>query len=160
MPGKFSLASILQLRTLVAEQEERTLMRLQAELATLQTARDRTVDEMAQTARAREATLLASGGLSAMHLHAFYESESALRSRLGQIDEQIRTFRDLRERQLRIWESARQKQDVLESLRDGEAVRRRVEENRTEQKAAEENFLMRARFREAAQTRQSLPGKQ
>ncbi len=136
----FSLATVLRVRELAAEAEERALTRIVAELEGLRGALVRTDAELREAAQAREQVFTAAP-LAAMHLHSSYAAAEALRARRGMIEKQIATFEELRTQQAARYGEAYRHREVLASLRDRARDAWSREQNKREEKAADEAFL-------------------
>ena len=140
MSYRFPLSPVLRVRELAAEQEERTLARILAEIEQLRAALTRNAAEQRDTALARQ-KILASAALPAMHLHAFHATAQDLRAREQQLRKQLAAFEQLRLEQTARYREAYQKREVLESLRAQGQTAWHAAERRREEKTADEAFL-------------------
>ncbi len=144
---RFSLAPVLRVRELAAEQEEQTLARIAAEIERLRSAIDRAEADLLQAAAARQQAFGASS-LPAMHLHASYAMAQELRAHGGLLRKQLAAFEELRTQQIARYEEAYRRREVLRSLRDSDREAWMLAQNRHDGKAADDAFLAR-RHREA-----------
>ncbi len=147
MGYRFPLDTVLRVRELAVETEERTLGRILAELEALREALVRTEAELQDTATAREQAF-AGTELPAMHLHASYAVAGMFRARREALTRQIEVFEDLRQKQVVQYEEAYRRREVLISLRDSGREAWVRAQNKREEKAADEAFLNK-RVREA-----------
>ena len=142
MAYRFALASVLRVRELAAQQEERTLARILGEIERLRGAIERSEVELAEAAAGRQ-QVFAAASLPAMHLHASYAMAQEIRARGGLLRQQLANFEELRRLQIVRYEDAYRRREVLVSLRDKHRDAWVVARTRQEGKAADEAFLAR-----------------
>ncbi len=147
MPFQFSLQSVLRLRAAFERMERLRLQALSAAIARLRqevVAIDRSNLKIRQDTQARLA-----GGVAAVEIHFGLWMASANRERKRSLLAQIEDLEEKREVQERSYAAARQKREVVESLREGQWEQYRREQARREQRQADEMFLLRGgRFSE------------
>ena len=141
MAYRFSLAPVLRVRELAAEQEEQTLARIAAEIERLRSAIDRAEADLLQAAAARQQAFASL--LPAMHLHASYAMAQEIRAHGGLLRKQLAAFEELRTQQIARYEEAYRRREVLRSLRDSDRDAWMLAQNRRDGKAADEAFLAR-----------------
>ncbi len=139
---QFSLATVLRVRKLAEEQEERALSHLLRELEKLRADLCRTEADLMETAAARNQAFTGNA-LPAMHLHASYAAAHELRVRSTLIRRQLAHYENLRAAQVSRYEEACRKREVLCSLRDEARDAWTLAQGKREQTAADEAFLAR-----------------
>ncbi len=147
MGYRYPLAAVLRVRELAAEQEERTLARILAEIERLHLAMQRNDTELLQAGETRM-TAFAPAALPAMHLHALYAAAAELRARGALLRTQLNAFEELRRQQLEKYTEAYRRRELMVTLRDKDRAAWSAARNASEEKAASEAFLAR-RMRDA-----------
>jgi flagellar FliJ protein len=114
MAFRFSLATVLRVRSIVEEREERLLQQILYEIS-------QALEALAQTdaaiAASHEARCDALGkSLSAFHLRAFYGDVEELKQTRQQIEGQLEKLEELRDRQLKVYEEARRNREMLTDM--------------------------------------------
>ncbi len=142
MGYRFPLATVLRVRELAAEQEERTLGRIAAEIERLRGLISSNEAELVETARARQQAL-GSVSLPAMHLQVFYASVEDLRARGALLHKQLARFEELRLQQIVRFEEAYRRREILASLQAEQQHAREAAERKREEQAAGEVYLAR-----------------
>jgi flagellar export protein FliJ len=142
MAFRYPLQSLLRLRESLERQEEQRLFALAAEVARLRTQIERLQQEDFESRR-MELQEMASGSSGALlQFEAICGAASeAARRKIGlQLEESERK----RLNQLRVYQAAHQKREILQGLRERQETAYELEIARQEQQIADEAFLMRA----------------
>jgi flagellar export protein FliJ len=141
MGFQFSLDSVLQVRGILEEQEERMLQNILQEIA-------KTRETLAQIeARIAESNAARCGGffkpVFGHKIHAAYGELQELKQNRKDFQEKLRKLEELRDRQLIVYAKARQDREVLADM--CEARRRAYELDMThiEQKVSDDIFISR-----------------
>lgn len=143
MAYRFPLAAVLRVRELAAEREELALARLHADIAATRRGIERLESEIVRTAQVRQQVMASGNSMRAAHLQASYAGVRELRATHEQLQEQLRRQEQARDAQIRVWEAAYQKREVLTGLRDSGRSAWTEAQRKLEQKQAEEGFLAR-----------------
>ncbi len=147
MAFRFALGTVLRVRELAVEQEERMLTRILAEIEALRGALVRTEAEARESAQAREKAYLATA-LPAFHLHGSYAATAELRARAARIRHQLTEFEKLRVQQIARYEEAYRRHELLSGMEAQSRTVWLLAESKREGKAADEAFLARLRARQ------------
>jgi flagellar export protein FliJ len=141
MAFKFSLATVLRLREIAEEREERLLMQIrqqmaqsQQELAELDA---RSVAVIAQ----RESEL--TNQIPATELQDSYMRISMLEERKKIVRERLAKLETLRIQQMKIYETAHRDKEVIEQIREEKLELFQREQVRREQRDMDDNFAAR-----------------
>lgn len=116
MSYNFPLSSVLWLREVVEEREERLLKNIQQEITS-------TVDQLSSLATefaGADADWLGtmSNSCRGIHLHARYEQLEALRQRRKELEQRLEKLEELRGKQLAAYQLARRDREMLDGLHD------------------------------------------
>jgi flagellar export protein FliJ len=142
MAFRYTLQSLLRLRESLERQEEQRLFALAAEVARLraQIERLRQADMESRRVELQEMTGGSSGALLQFAAICGAASENARKKMALQLEEAEGKRLD----QLRVYQAAHQKREILQGLRERQETAYELEIARQEQQIADEAFLMRA----------------
>jgi flagellar FliJ protein len=141
MAFQFPLATVLRVRGVIEEREERMLQKILFEIAQTVEALARTDADIAGSNDARRADVLKP--FIGRNLHASYGEVKELKQSRNDIAGQIEKLEELRGRQLTVYEKARRNREMLTDI--CEEKRGLYESNmaRLEQKALDDNYIAR-----------------
>jgi flagellar export protein FliJ len=141
MAFQFSLATVLRIRGLVEEQEERMLQRILLEIARSNEALAVTDASIAKANASRCADIFKP--FLGHNLHAFYGEVKELKENKKNIEEQIEKLKLLRDKQIGIYEKARQNREMLSDMREERRNEHESDIARLEQKTLDDIFISR-----------------
>ncbi len=141
MPFRFPLQAVLHFRQSVEHQQELLLIAINQHVARVRQVIEQ-VDQQIESARLQQSRDLGTGITSAelcfeiLCETAIYQRSCALQSDLARLEK-------LRDQQQKVYQLARQRREVLESLRDGQLRQYEREASRQEQQGLDDLFLLR-----------------
>jgi flagellar FliJ protein len=141
MAFQFSLATVLRVRGIIEEQEERMLQKILSEIVRSNEALALTDAAIAKSDASRCAD--AFKPLLGHHLHASYGEVKELKENRKNIEEQINKLEQLRDRQIKIYEKARQNREMLSDMREEKRKEHESEIARLAQKTLDGIFISR-----------------
>jgi len=145
MAFRFSLATLLRLREIAEQREERllgqiqnhvvksrqTLIELEAQRRMLITQRELAVQQLS----------------SAAEMVSFYDRVRMIEELERSGREQLTKVEALRDQQMKVYEDAHRKRDLISGMREDHLEEYRREQARQEQNAMDDNFSSRRHFR-------------
>ena len=141
MGFRFSLATVLRVREIAEDKEERLLTQILGQIAkTRQELHD--LKAQVDMLLRKSETQLAST-ISAAQLHITYGQMRALEIMQKDLVEQLAKLETLRDQQMKVYATARRNREVLSELREGQLERFRYELTRQEQALMDDNFAAR-----------------
>jgi flagellar export protein FliJ len=141
MAFQFSLATVLRVREIAEEKEERLLTQILGQIAkTRQDLND--LKAQVDMLLRRSASELTSS-ISAAQLHITYGQMRALELMQKDVAEQLAKLETLRDQQMKNFAAARRKREVLSQLREDQLERFQYERSRQEQALMDDNFAAR-----------------
>jgi flagellar FliJ protein len=141
MAFQFSLATVLRIRGIVEEREERMLQKILFEIAqTLETLAC-TKAEIAGSDASRLADTFKS--FLGRNLHASYGEARALVQSREDLEAQIEKLEQLRDRQLIVYQQARRNREMLTDMQEEKRDAYESDVARTEQKTLDDNYIAR-----------------
>jgi flagellar export protein FliJ len=145
MAYRFSLATLLRLREIAEEREERTLGQILQQIVQakqrIETLRKQRVHLLAL----READLQRQ--MAAAELHVSYGQIHSLERMQQQAREQLIKLEDLRLKQMKIYEEAHRNKELLAGMREDQRDLYRIQQTRQEQNIMDDNFASRRAMR-------------
>jgi flagellar FliJ protein len=141
MAFRFSLATVLRVREIAEEKEERLLTQILGQIAkTRQELNDlkAQVDMLVRRSAAELATTI-----SAAQLQITYGQMRALELMQKDVSEQLSKLEMLRDQQMKIYAAARRNREVISQLREDQLDRFRYLLSRQEQALMDDNFAAR-----------------
>ncbi len=145
MAFHFPLATLLRLKEIAEEREERLLGQILGQLAKAKTTLIDLQIHHTESIRRREAELRRM--IAGSELHVFYGEMRALEEKQEQAREQIQKLETLRAQQMKIYETAHQSRELLSGMREKQLERYRYEQTRREQSTLDDNFASRRALR-------------
>jgi flagellar export protein FliJ len=143
MGFQFSLASVLRIRCIAEEKEERLLQKILLEINQTREAIARTQEAVIEAVAMRESSL--SKAMTGCFLHAFYLEVKSLKQVKEEFEEKLRKLIELRDRQVKVYETARRNREMLSSVHDAELNEYNIEISRAEQKMLDDIYSSRQR---------------
>jgi flagellar FliJ protein len=141
MAFKFTLATVLRLREIDEEREERLLGQILSQIASTRLELDDLQLQVDNLLRSREQQLQTT--TSAAQLQITYGHMRALEVLQKDVAVQIDNLETLRDQQMRIYQNARRNREVVTSLRDQQQAVYREMRKRKEQAQMDDNFAAR-----------------
>lgn len=141
MSFHFSLESVLRIRGITEEQEERLLQNILFEAAQAREALARTEEEIVALDAARSANLFKPS--AGHYLHASYGEAKQLKQRREDLKDRLESLDQLRCMQIAAYEAARRNREMLTGMRDEKFGLYESEMARGEQKMLDENYIAR-----------------
>lgn len=141
MAFRFPLATVLRVRRIVEEREERLLQQILFEINQSREALARTDEAIAGSNAARGQAM--GKPISGYNLHAIYgELEDLKQSRI-EIEKRIEKLEELRDRQLKVYECARRNREMLTDMRKEQRTAYESDMAKREQAMLDDNFIAR-----------------
>jgi flagellar FliJ protein len=141
MSFQFSLATVLRVRGIIEEQEERTLQKILSEIVRTKEALALTDTAIAKSDASRCVDILKP--FLGHNLHAIYGEMKELKENRKNIEEQIVKLEELRDRQIKIYENARGNREMLFNMREEKRNEYESDIARLEQKTLDDVFISR-----------------
>lgn len=141
MAFRFSLGSVLRVRGIVEEREERMLQSIQFELARAQESLARTQAELEGSAASRQAEIFKP--FLGHNLHASYGEVKQLKESREALEERIKKLEQLRDRQLVVYQQARRDREMLTDMREEKRSVYESDLARDQQKTLDDNYIAR-----------------
>jgi flagellar export protein FliJ len=141
MAFHFPLGTLLRLKEIAEEREERLLGQILSQLAKAKATLADLQGQHTESIRRREAELQRI--ISATELHVFYGEMRALEERQQHIQDQIQKLEMLRGQQMKAYETAHQARELLSNMREEQLDKFRYEQARREQNTQDDNFSSR-----------------
>jgi len=143
MAFHFSLAAVLKLRESIEQQEYLTLEKIHQEIARSQSEISNVELHQAELQQDRDKQLSAS--MPSVHLQNIFERIFALERRKDALKVALAELAVKKDQQLKIYSEARQKREVLESMRERQHSIYQREETKRQQALMDDLFLARLR---------------
>lgn len=141
MGFQFSLATVLRVRGIIEEQEERMLQQILSEIARSNEALALTDAAIAESDASRCADILKP--FLGHNLHAIYGEMKELKENRKNIEEQIIKLKQLRDKQIKIYEKARGNREMLSDMREEKRNEYEADIARLDQKTLDDIFSSR-----------------
>jgi len=141
MAFRFSLAAVLKYREALEQRELAALERVQAEIALLENQIRDAETDLCRLEQHRGEELRQ--GMPSVHLQDAIAQEHAIDSLKKELAKKQEDLKLKREQLLKIYEEARQKQELLERLRDRRLSEYTREQTKAEQATLDDLFLSR-----------------
>ena len=141
MTFRFSLATVLRVREIAEEKEERLLTQILSQIAKTQQELHELKAQVDMLLRRSEDELASS--ISAAQLHITYGHMRALELMQKDVAEQLVKLESLRDQQMKVYAAARRSREVLSELREAQMERFRYDLLRQEQALMDDNFAAR-----------------
>jgi flagellar export protein FliJ len=144
MAFRFSLATVLRLREIAEEREERLLGQILQQIAQAVQMISDLETQRTNLIRQRETDLQSQ--MSAAELHISYAQLRALEDKQKQAREHLTKLETLRMQQLKVYEAAHQNRELLTGMREEQLDAHRLEQTKLEQSVMDDNFISRRRL--------------
>ena len=116
MSFQFPLATVLRVRGVVEEKEERMLQQINAEIAQAREVLEHIATEIAELDVSRSTEVFKAR--VGHNIHASYGRMNELKQNRKMFEDQLAKLEGLRDRQIAIYESARRNREVLTNMHD------------------------------------------
>jgi flagellar export protein FliJ len=143
MGFQFSLATVLQVRGILEQREERMLQTILSEIARTGEAIAHIDAAIARADAARRENLFKPS--HGHNLHAAYGEVKELQQNRKNLEERSKKLEQLRDKQLKIYKKARQNREMLTDIREEQQSAYETEMARLEQKNMDDIFISRRR---------------
>ena len=141
MAFQFSLNTVLRVRGILEEQEERMLQKILFEIAQTIEAMARADEEMVRLDASRHNEVLQQ--IIGNHVHASYGEMMRLKQMRKDLEERLGKLQQLRDRQLVVYKTARQNREMLTDMREVKRGEYESDASRREQKTLDDNYIAR-----------------
>ena len=141
MSFRFSLATVLRLREIAEEREERLLGRISSQIAQARENLDNVQIQYADLLRRRELEL--ERRMAAAELHISYGQMRALEEMQKNTQDELDKLEALRGQQLKAYEVAHRNRELLEGMREEQLQLFHLEQVRQNQKTMDDVFASR-----------------
>jgi flagellar export protein FliJ len=141
MSFQFSLATVLRVREIIEEQEERMLQKILFEITLTREALARTEAAIAESDASRRADIFKP--FIGRNLHASYGEVKELKQNRKNLEEQIAKLEQLRDRQTVAYEKARRDREMLTNMHEEKRSAYESDITRLEQKVIDDNYIAR-----------------
>lgn len=138
MAFKFSLATVLRVREIAEDKEERLLTQILGQIAKTKQELNDLQAQVDMLLRRTENELASS--ISAAQLHITYGQMRALEVMQKDVAEQLTKLEMLRDQQMKVFATARRNREVISQLREDQMERFKYELSRQEQALMDDNF--------------------
>jgi len=143
MGFQFSLATVLRVRGIVEEREERVLQDILFSIAQERESLQSIGAQIVESDASRCADVLKP--VTALHFHASYGEVEELKTKKAVVEGRIEKLEELRDRQILVYEAARRNREMLTDMREEKRDAYESEVARREQKTLDDNFIARRR---------------
>jgi len=141
MPFQFPLATVLRIRGVLEEKEERLLQQILGEIAQTREALARTADEIAESDASRRSEVFQTR--VGHNIHAFYGRMNELKQNRKNLEEQLEKLEQLRAMQIAVYETARRNREMLTGMHEEQRSAYETGLARLEQKTIDDNYIAR-----------------
>jgi len=141
MSFQFSLATVLRIRGILEEKEERMLQQILFELTQTREALARTEAEILESDASRCADIFKTR--IGRNIHASYGEINELKQKRKSLEEKIEKLEQLRDRQVVVYETARRNREMLTGMHQEQRTAYESGLARMEQKTIDDNFIAR-----------------
>jgi flagellar export protein FliJ len=141
MSFQFPLATVLRIRVVLEEKEERMLQQILSEIAQTREAIVRTDAEIAESDASRHSEVFKAR--VGHNIHAFYGRMNELKQNRKNLEEQLGKLEQLRTMQIAVYETARRNREMLTGMHEEQRSAYETGLARMEQKTIDDNFIAR-----------------
>jgi flagellar FliJ protein len=141
MAFRFTLATVLRLREIAEQREERLLGQIQAQIAAVRQSLIDLASQRQKLLAQREEAIQRTA--AAAVISGFYGELRAVDGLVATGKEQLAKLEVLRDQQMRIYEAAHGKRELLDGMRQEQKAEYQHELERKEQSALDDNFSSR-----------------
>ena len=141
MPFQFPLATVLRIRGVLEEKEERLLQQILGEIAQTREALARTTAEIAESDVSRRSEVFQNR--VGHNIHASYGRMYELKQNRKNLEEQLEKLEQLRAMQIAVYETARRNREMLTGMHEEQRSAYETGLARLEQKTIDDNYIAR-----------------
>lgn len=141
MAFQFPLATVLRVRGILEEREERMLQTILCEISQAQESLARTDAELEGTDASRSAEIFKRS--LGHNVHASYGGVKQLKESKEGLETRIEKLKQLRDRQLVVYQQARRNREMLTDMREEKRTAYESDMARDEQKTLDDNYIAR-----------------
>lgn len=141
MSFHFSLGSVLRIRGILEEQEERMLQKILFEMAQTVELIEQINAELEGTDVSRRAEVFKSS--IGLNVHASYERITALKQNKKELEKRMEKLEELRDRQLVVYQGARRNREMLTDMCTEKRIAYESDLARREQRNLDDNHMAR-----------------
>jgi flagellar FliJ protein len=141
MAYKFSLATVLRVRGIIEEREERILQTILFDISKVFDTLERTDRRLAESENSRYAEVLKPS--TGLQLQASYGEVKTLKQFRKELEAQIQKLEQARDAQLVVYEAARRDREMLTDMNQKQRNLYNTEQSKREQKTLDDNYIAR-----------------
>jgi flagellar FliJ protein len=141
MSFEFSLATVLRVRGILEEREERMLQKILFEIAQAREALACADAAIAESDASRRADIFKP--FIGRNLHASYGAVNELQQNRKNLEEKIAKLEQLRDRQIAVYEKARRNREMLTNMHEEKRSAYESDLARLQQKTIDDNYIAR-----------------
>jgi flagellar protein FliJ len=141
MAFRFSLAAVLNLRKSIERQEYLNLEKIHQEIAKAENQITEAAQRKSELQQSRDTQLTES--MPSIMLQSLYEQVFALEKHMDALKLVLAELATKKEKQIKVYTEARQKREVLESLREKQYAAYVLEDNKRQQTLMDDLYLAR-----------------
>jgi flagellar FliJ protein len=141
MPFQFPLATVLRIRGILEEKEERMLQQILFEIAQTREMLARIESEIVESDASRCAEIFKAR--VGHNIHASYGRMNELKQNRKNLEEQLEKLEQLRDRQILVYETARRNREMLTNMHEEKRSAYESDLARLEQKTIDDNYIAR-----------------
>jgi flagellar export protein FliJ len=141
MPFQFPLATVLRIRGVLEEKEERLLQQILGEIAQTREALERTEAEIAESDASRRSEVFQTR--VGHNIHASYGWMNELKQNRKALQDQLEKLEQLRAMQIAVYETARRNREMLTGMHEEQRSAYETGLARLEQKTIDDNYIAR-----------------
>jgi flagellar export protein FliJ len=141
MAFQFSLATVLRVRGILEEREERLLQTILCEISQTQESLARAEAELEGSDASRRAEIFKRS--LGHNVHASYGGVKQLKESKEGLEARIEKLKQLRDRQLIVYQQARRNREMLTDMREEKRTAYESDMARDEQKTLDDNYIAR-----------------
>ena len=141
MPFQFSLTTVLRVRSIIEEREERMLQRILFEIATTVEAIARSHSGIAGWDASRRTDVFKA--CFGTNIHASYGEVEELKLSIKELEEKLEKLEQLRDKQLAVYRTARMNREMISDMYVKTRDIYNLDLARREQKALDDNYVSR-----------------
>jgi flagellar export protein FliJ len=139
MAFKFSLATVLRVRGIIEEREERMLQQIQQEISNTFQAAAQIDSDIARSNSSRVANLFKSS--MGTNLHAAYGELTQLKLRRNELETLLNKLNQLKRSQIEVYNAARRNREMLTEMREEKHDEYESDLARREQSTLDDNYM-------------------
>ena len=141
MGYQFPLATVLRVRGIVEDREERMLQRILHEISQTLKAIDQIDVELANTNSSRTAQVFKAS--TGMFIHASYGQIEQLKKNRQELEEKVEKLKELRDTQLEVYRAAHRDREMLTDMQEKKRGLYETDLAKREQSTLDDNYIAR-----------------